>query len=119
MKAANVIWLTSTLICTLALCTLTANAQSPYDDTYFNQSTLKRDAQAAKERREKEAKAQQEYEKQQYQTEKQESDQVKRPEDFNSYAEYREYLDNLGKNAKTTSSQNNRATTSAQNEPTL
>ncbi|MGP1363278.1 MAG: hypothetical protein ACTTKZ_06305 [Bacteroides sp.] len=98
-----------------------AIAQSPYDDTYVNKSSIKKNAEQAKRQREIEEQRQKEYEQwANSQNTKKDSERgqggtaVKRPEDFASYAEYREYLDGLGQPSRSTVTHQNTQESSQQ-----
>jgi len=121
MKTTSAILINSALLAVaLAMIPLLSVAQSPYSDTYINKASLQKEAEEVKKQRELEAQRQLEYEK--WYKEQQEAQKVtnnqpqketiKKPEDFASYAEYREYLDGLGQRTKqnvnnTTTSQGN------------
>ena len=81
-------------IAVLAVTPFKASAQSPYSDTYFNNASLKKEAEAAKAQREAEER---EYREALAASSTPVREEIKKPEDFNTYAEYREYLDGLGK----------------------
>jgi len=109
MKTTSAILINSALLAVaLAMIPLLSVAQSPYSDTYINKASLQKEAEEVKKQRELEAQRQLEYEK--WYKEQQEAQKVtnnqpqketiKKPEDFASYAEYREYLDGLGQRTK-------------------
>ncbi len=90
-----------------------ASAQSPYSDTYFNRASLKKEAEDAKAQREAEEARQREYEEALATSQAPVKEEIKKPEDFASYAEYREYLDGLGKRTTTTASSVSKTTQSS------
>jgi len=119
MKTTSAILLNSALLAVaLAMTPFLSVAQSPYSDTYISKSSLQKEAEQAKKQRELEAQRQLEYEKwykeqQAAQATSQnqlQQETIKKPEDFASYAEYREYLDGLGQRTK----QNANVATSSQ-----
>jgi len=114
MKTRPAILLGGALLATmLAIQPTLSVAQSPYADTYINKSSLQKEAERAKKQRELEEQRQRDYEKwyneQQAEKAKEEGrvqqETMKKPEDFSSYAEYREYLDGLGQHSKPKTSQ--------------
>lgn len=103
-------------IAVLAVTPFKASAQSPYSDTYFNNASLKKEAEAAKAQREAEEIREREYREALAASSTPVREEIKKPEDFNTYAEYREYLDGLGKrtSSKATNSSSVTQQTSSQ-----
>lgn len=119
MKTTSAILVNSALLAVaLAMTPMLSVAQSPYSDTYINKASLQKEAEQAKKQRELEEQRQLEYEKwykeqqaaQNAANNQPPQETIKKPEDFASYAEYREYLDGLGQRTK----QNTNNTTSSQ-----
>lgn len=104
MKTTSAILVNSALLAVaLAMVPMLSVAQSPYSDTYINKASLQKEAEQAKKQRELEEQRQLEYEKwykeqqaaQNAANNQPPQETIKKPEDFASYAEYREYLDGL------------------------
>ena len=109
MKTTSAILVNSALLAVaLAMVPMLSVAQSPYSDTYINKASLQKEAEQAKKQRELEEQRQLEYEKwykeqqaaQNAANNQPPQETTKKPEDFASYAEYREYLDGLGQRTK-------------------
>ena len=105
-------------IAVLAVTPFKASAQSPYSDTYFNNASLKKEAEAAKAQREAEEVREREYREALAASSTPVREEIKKPEDFNTYAEYREYLDGLGKRTSSKATNSSSATQQTSSQTT-